>query len=1073
MKKKILIVDDKPENLYLLELIIKGIDYSTIPAKNGAEALGLARKDIPDLIISDILMPVMDGFTLCRELKKDTKLCNIPFIFYTATYTDPKDEEFALSLGADRFLLKPLDIEEFTAIVKTVLAEAGNKNTPTTEVSSTPENVILKEYNEALIRKLEDKMLQAELAEKEVRKYNIALLREIEERKQAEKLLRKSEREISLIYDTVGDSIFNLKVEKDGNYIFTSVNQCFLTTTGLQSHQIIGKRVDEIIPEPSLTFVLAKYAEAIREKKIVRWEEISEYPPGQLVGAVSIAPVFDDAMNCISLAGSVHDITEQKKAEKALIASEHLFHTLALVSPVGIFKTDPMGETTYVNPKWCQISGLSAEDALGNGWLSAVHPDDRESLIQGWQKSTKVQEESFSEYRFLHGDGKIYWVMGQAIPETNHENQIVGYIGTITDITERKEAEKALQEKERKFKELFDHAPIGYHELDIEGRITRINRTELNMLGYTEEEMVGQFVWKFVGSEESSRQRVLEKLNGTLLPSQSEERFYRRKDLKILPVLSEEMILRDSMDKIIGIRTTIQDITERKRAEEEIAMLAHSLKSINECVSITDMEDNLIFVNESFLRTYGYDRDELIGKNMLLVRSPNNPLELVKEILPATINGGWKGELWNKRKDGSEFPIHLSTTIITDKEHNPLGLIGVATDITERKRVEKELIDAKEFAEQSNKMKDAFIANISHEIRTPLNGILGMTSIIKEIYSQNMPDEEEVCFAAIDKSSERIIRTIDLILNYSQLETGNFTLIPQQMELSSICKNLVNKYLAAAKSKSLSLSFDDIIGATFISADEYSITQVISNLIENAVIYTKSGFVKVQLYRNQQNEISLDITDSGIGIGDEYLDHIFESFRQEQMGYSRPYEGLGLGLAVVKKILDLHHASISVKSKKGEGTTFTINFGRNIQNTGKKNVTSKNIAKIENTKAQIDHLILLVEDDKINQETIKRFITKKYNILVADSHNSVMEILADNNVDLILMDISLQGSKNGLEITKELKASEKYKHIPIIAATAHAFERDHQAALEAGCNDYIAKPFLSAQLLNKIDKFMK
>jgi len=402
-----------------------------------------------------------------------------------------------------------------------------------------------------------------------------------------------------------------------------------------------------------------------------------------------------------------------------------------------------------------------------------------------------------------------------------------------------------------------------------------------------------------------------------------------------------------------------------------------------------------------------------------------------------------------------------------------LGLIGVATDITERKRVEKELIEAKEFAEQSNKMKDAFIANISHEIRTPLNGILGMTSIIKEIHSQNMSDEEEVCFAAIDKSSERIIRTIDLILNYSQLETGNFTLIPQQMELSSICKNLVNKYLAAAKSKSLSLSFDDIIGATFISADEYSITQVISNLIENAVIYTKSGFVKVQLYRNQQNEISLDITDSGIGIGDEYLDHIFESFRQEQMGYSRPYEGLGLGLAVVKKILDLHHASISVKSKKGEGTTFTINFGRKIQNTGKKNVTSKNIAKIEITKAQIDHLILLVEDDKINQETIKRFITKKYNILVADSHNSVMEILADNNVDLILMDISLQGSKNGLEITKELKASEKYKHIPIIAATAHAFERDHQAALEAGCNDYIAKPFLSAQLLNKIDKFMK
>jgi CheY-like chemotaxis protein len=348
-----------------------------------------------------------------------------------------------------------------------------------------------------------------------------------------------------------------------------------------------------------------------------------------------------------------------------------------------------------------------------------------------------------------------------------------------------------------------------------------------------------------------------------------------------------------------------------------------------------------------------------------------------------------------------------------------------------------------------------------------------MTGFIKEIYSPNLTGEEAEYFTAIDRSCDRIIRTTDLIMNYSQLETGTYTFIPKQMELSSICMNLVSKYNVSAKSKSLSLLFENKIGRTVISADEYSITQVISNLIENAIIYTKMGFVTVKLYQNPQNEIMLDVIDSGIGIGGEYLSHIFESFRQEQMGYSRSYEGLGLGLALVKKILDLHNATISVESKKGEGTTFTINFGKSLQNieelTAKKNI----VPKVEVTSTKIDRIVLIVEDDIINQTIMKRYINKKYNTLVADSHDSVMENLVNNKVDLILMDISLQGSKNGLEITKELKASKEYKHIPIIAETAHAFESDQIAALEAGCDDYLTKPFSRDQLLEKIEKFVK
>ena len=191
-------------------------------------------------------------------------------------------------------------------------------------------------------------------------------------------------------------------------------------------------------------------------------------------------------------------------------------------------------------------------------------------------------------------------------------------------------------------------------------------------------------------------------------------------------------IEKDSSGRTVKTFGVNQNITERKQAEEEIAMLAHSLRSINECVSITDLENKILFINESFSKTYGYDQNELIGKHISKVRSLNKQTELNEEILPATLEGGWHGELWNKRKDGSEFLLQLSTTIIRDKNGKPLGLVGVASDITQHKIAEKELIAAKEKAEESDKLKTAFLANMSHEIRTPMNGILGFTELLKE-----------------------------------------------------------------------------------------------------------------------------------------------------------------------------------------------------------------------------------------------------------------------------------------------------------------------------------------------------
>ena len=176
-----------------------------------------------------------------------------------------------------------------------------------------------------------------------------------------------------------------------------------------------------------------------------------------------------------------------------------------------------------------------------------------------------------------------------------------------------------------------------------------------------------------------------------------------------------------------------------------------------------------------------------------------------------------------------------------------------------------------------------------------------------------------------------------MILNYSRIQTGEFPINPEKIDLSSICRNLISEYMTTARKKMLDLSFENKFGDAIIVGDEYSITQAISNLIDNAIKYTNKGFVKVKLYKGNNDERMLDISDSGIGISEEYLQHIFEPYQQEQMGYGRAYEGIGLGLSMVKNFLNLNNATISIDSKKGKGTTFTINFGKSLQHSAEKN----------------------------------------------------------------------------------------------------------------------------------------
>ena len=562
-----LIVDDQEQNLYLLQVLLKGNGYEVESACNGAEALEKARRNPPDIVISDILMPVMDGFALCRAWRQDDHLKTIPFIFYTATYTDPKDEAFGLSIGADRFLVKPLDPE---VLIKEIAAVIRNKDggvKASTKKEALLEPTFMKEYNEALIRKLEDKMVHLEQT-------NQLLEEKIREHSAVEERLREDERRLSSIYDTVGDIIFHLAVEADGNYRFVSVNQAFCSITGLCEEMIVGKLINEIIPEPNLSMILRKYKQAIEERAIIRWEEISDYPAGQLIGDVSIAPIIDDNGRCTHLVGSVHDITERKKSEENI--KKLSLHQQALISAIPdiVMEVDINKVYTWANKPGMAFFG---EDVIGKmADFYFVREQKIYDIVQPVFNGSEDVIYVESWQRRKDGEERLLAWWCHSVKDA--QGNVTGALSSARDITEHELAEERLRESENKFKYMFDNSMVGKSITLPDGRIN-VNKALPELLGYSQEEM-NQYRWQDISHPDDialTQSAIDQMLTGRKESARFIKRYIHKNGSVVWTDISTSL-RRDEDDKPLYFMTTIVDITERKKVEEEIHKLNAELE---------------------------------------------------------------------------------------------------------------------------------------------------------------------------------------------------------------------------------------------------------------------------------------------------------------------------------------------------------------------------------------------------------------------------------------------------------------------------------------------------------------
>ncbi|MBW2998764.1 PAS domain-containing sensor histidine kinase, partial [Candidatus Woesearchaeota archaeon] len=370
------------------------------------------------------------------------------------------------------------------------------------------------------------------------------------------------------------------------------------------------------------------------------------------------------------------------------------------------------------------------------------------------------------------------------------------------------------------------------------------------------------------------------------------------------------------------IKLSISQLVEQKSHLENL------IESTPTAIAVVDNDDYIKRINHKFTDLFGFNESEAIGKKLSTIIISEEYSEEGRALSKISQLKNQRTEKTTKRKhkDGHLIDVYvIGSPIIV--ENNVEGIYAIYQDIREQKKYESELIKSKKHAENADKLKSVFLAQMSHEIRTPINAMVSLASLLKEDLSDNVQEDHQISLDLINKSGARIIRTVDLLLNLSEIQTGTYQTIIKKFDLfADVLSKLLVDYRKLASEKNIEFSTKIVTTNTEILADLYTVNQIFDQLLDNAIKYTEDGSITLHVQRDSSKNLIVEIIDTGIGISKEYLKNLFEPFSQEEMGYSRKYEGNGIGLTLVKNYCDLNNAKIEVESKKNIGSTFRVKF---------------------------------------------------------------------------------------------------------------------------------------------------
>lgn len=766
-----------------------------------------------------------------------------------------------------------------------------------------------------LIKK-DESLLQVEMNSRIITYKNvpsvIILIRDISERVKSHIALLQSELSYKSIFDHASDAIY----VQDRNGIFLDVNPAAMKMYGYTKEEMVGNTPAMLSPpgmndlDETIKSLLKAFEEIPQRFEWWGMRKNGEIFPKEVV--MNKGNYFGKEV----VFAMARDISDRYSVLEALKESEDKYRSLTSQLPVGVYRSTPDGQLIYSNPALVKILGYnSVEELLKlNVEQLYVYASDRKNQFEATERTTEIIQ---SEFQLRKKSGDIIWVRDNSRLICNKQGHPEYFDGVLEEITLQKAADKALLESESKLRATFLANPDLMFRFDRHGNFTDYHSNFDHDLYIDTELIIGSNIREHFSEDIASK--AIDSIMKCLETGEMQTMEYSLELPGGTKYFEARHVAVDS-DEVLSFA---RDITDQRRREEEIRMMARALMSVNDCVTITDKQNNLLFVNEKFTEIYGYEKEEVIGKNIVMLRAEYLK-EIESQILMSTISGGWKGELLNRRKDGTVFPINLSTSAVKDENNNVLVLIGVSNDISEQKIAEQELIEAKERAEESDKLKSAFLANMSHEIRSPMNGILGFAHLLKD---EGLSVTARQYVEMISLSGNHLLAVINDIVDISKIQANQLKITYSEVNLNQLMEELFMTFSYQVKSLDnhllnlhMAMPEDDKIYK--VNTDMVRLRQIFFNLLSNALKFTSEGLIVFGFKANAKDEIEFFVKDTGVGIPFEFQSVLFERFRQADDSLSRSHGGAGLGLAISKGLVELMGGTMWFESKPERGTAF-------------------------------------------------------------------------------------------------------------------------------------------------------
>jgi len=866
------------------------------------------------------------------------------------------------------------------------------------------------------------------------------------------------------------------KAGKPYDYNFLKVNKRFTELLGLTEEEVVGRTVRELIPDIE-EFWIEQYAEVVRTGKPKRIEgcvnffdkhfEVQAYSPKKDHFAVLFI-----------------DCTERVRNEKALEAKKSRYQQLSEMTSDYIYESrveaDGTFVTEWVNGAFECISGYKLEEinALPQGWMSLIHPDDIARLHANLSlDKIKTQDFQTMEYRIQSKSRGTRWLSEKVKLFLDEEKGIVRILGSARDVTEAKLAKAQLEKSENRYRRLVEQAPaiIFRYQLAPERKYDFMSPVVEKIMGYQPDDFYNNpNMWEEILHPEDL-ETLQEWYTGDKLFDQPLTVRLAKKDGDYIYVEShmKQLIDESSKEKFV-FEGIMWDVTsrelaklEKEKSEKRFQLLAENIAG----VFWLRTKDEMLFISKGYEKIWERSTQSLYDHPTSFIDAVHPSDQ--ERVLNAHIADVEKRKPFNESyrivtPDGEIKWVWAKAFDVSELGHDD-WFAGIAYDITELKKREKELQEAKEQAEESDHLKSAFLANMSHEIRTPMNGIMGFAELLS---TPGLSETEIQKYAQyVRQSSERLLALINNIWDTSKLETGLVTLSEEYFNLNILLEGLHEFFQPIATKKGIPVQLTKKLNApeAVIAADKEKLSQILMNLINNAIKFTPQGHVNFGCVR-KENQLEFFVEDTGIGIAPSAQKDIFTRFWQGE--YKQKSEGAGLGLAISKGLIELMNGDIWVKSQLQSGSTFffTIPFQPQQQEKSiQQSAVTPNKSKISapNWKGKT---ILVAEDEPINFQYMLNILqTTQATVLQAETGWEVIKLVQEHpEVDLVLMDLKMP-ELDGYAATQQLRRLRP--QLPVIAQTAYNANEQNKRSRHS-FEAYISKPVHRLELYKVINSLL-